>query len=89
MSIYTVNEICYRCVHDPPFRERLRSAPESALAELDLSTEEREALLRADVAALFRMGAHAFLLGHLARYGIFGLDQMAYNERIRSALDAS
>jgi hypothetical protein len=35
------------------------------------------------------MGAHAFLLGHLARYRVLGLDQATYNERIRSALDAS
>lgn len=88
MSVYAIDEVCYRCVHDPPFRERLRSAPEAALAELELTPEERDALLRADVAALYRMGAHAFLLGHLARYRVLGLDQPTYNERIRSALRA-
>ena len=86
MSVYAINELCRRLVRDHAFRERVREAPERTVAELDLTGDERDALLRADVAALYRMGAHAFLLGHLARYRVFGLDQTTYNARIRSAL---
>ena len=85
MSVYAIEELCWRLVHDPPFRERLRAEPATTIDELELTAAERDALLRADVAALYRMGAHAFLLGHLARYRVFGLDQQTYNERIRSA----
>jgi hypothetical protein len=52
---------------------------------LPLSSEEREALLAGDVARLYEMGTHPFLLGHLCRWALFGLTVPVYSERIRKA----
>ena len=47
MSIYAVNKICYRVVHEPELRRALREAPAEALraARPPLSSEELEAML--------------------------------------------
>jgi hypothetical protein len=84
MSVFVVNEICYRLVHDPPFRESMKRDPAAATAGIGLSESERTALLSGDVATLYRLGAHGFLLGHLCRYGIAGLTLPVYNERMRA-----
>lgn len=84
MSIYTVQEVAYRALHDRDFRAELLRAPEEALAGEDLTAEERSALLAGDVATLYRMGAHEYLLWHFSRFGIFGLDQKMFSDRIRS-----
>jgi hypothetical protein len=83
MSTYTVNEVCWRLVHDPLFREAIKSDPSTALEAEDLTDGEREAILTGDVASLHALGAHDFLLGILVRYQIGGLTVPLYNERIR------
>lgn len=85
MSVYAINEICYKTVHDPEFRERLRADPAAAVAPFELTAEERSALLAGEVGTLYRMGAHSFLLGHLNRYQLLGLTVPIYNERMRAA----
>jgi hypothetical protein len=85
MSVYAINEVCYKTVHDPDFRERLRADPGAALAPFDLTEAERTALLAGEVGTLYRMGAHSFLLGHLNRYQLLGLTVPVYNERMRAA----
>ena len=49
MSIYAVNKLCRRVVHEPELRQALGDAPEEALraARPPLSEEELEALLAA------------------------------------------
>ncbi|HEY5348758.1 MAG TPA: hypothetical protein VIJ64_03470 [Candidatus Lustribacter sp.] len=84
MSAFAINEICYRLVHDPPFREAMKADPAQTIANLDLSERERTALLSGEVGTLYGLGAHAFLLGHLCRYGIAGLTLPAYNDRMRA-----
>lgn len=86
MSIYQLNKLCYRIHHDADFRKRAAADPQSAANDFDLSRPEREALLAGDVARLYRIGVHPFLLSHLARYGLFGLDRARYAERIRTLL---
>jgi hypothetical protein len=83
MSIYSVHKVCHRVVHDPGFRERMREDPAKALADFRLTDEEREALLRGDVGRLYRLGAHAYLLGHLLRFQLLGLTPEVYARRIR------
>ena len=85
MSIYNVNKICYRVLHDPAFRERVREDPAKALAEFRLTDEERQALLAGDVGRLCRLGAHSFLLGHLQRFQLLGLTMELHVQRIRTA----
>ena len=84
MSVYAINELCHRLVGEPSFRAAAKADPAKATHDAELTDAERAALLGGDVATLYRMGAHPFLLGHLARFGIAGLTQRAYNERIRS-----
>lgn len=86
MSAYQVNKLCYRSQHDLAFRERLRTSPIEAAREHDLFPEERDALLAGAVDRLFQMGAHPYLLGHLQRHGLFGLNRDIYQQRMRSLL---
>jgi hypothetical protein len=86
MSVYNINAICYRTVHDRDFRAALKADPQRAIADYDLTPEERQALLDGQVGALAKMGAHTFLLGHLARYGLLGLTDELYSERMRAIL---
>lgn len=86
MSIYQVNKVCWRAQHDPAFRERLRADAASALANLPLTDDEREALLAGDVARLHQLGAHDYLLGHLPRFQLLGLTRESYSQRMKSLL---
>jgi hypothetical protein len=91
MSIYAVNKICYRVVHEPALCAALRDAPEQALqaARPALSEEELKALLAGDVGRLSRMGANNFLLHQLGRFRLLGLDLPSYADRIRAAYRAA
>src|SRR5579884_449391 len=86
MSIYEVDKICYRVQHDPAFRERMRADPACAIADAELTAEERAALLAGDVARLHQLGAHDYLLGHLQRYQLLGLTRESYQERMKALL---
>jgi Aromatic-ring-opening dioxygenase LigAB, LigA subunit len=85
VSIYDVNLVGRRVLHDEAFRKRLQTDPESALAELDLTEQERDALLAGDVGRLYHLGAHEYLLLNVARYRALGLDPKVFSERIRAA----
>ena len=90
MSIYAVNKLCRRVVHEPELRKALSEAPEEALraARPALSEEEVQALLGGDVGRLSTMGANNFLLHQLGRFHVFGLDLPGYAARIRAAYKA-
>ena len=85
MSRYAINEICYRCAHDPPFRAAMQADPEAAVADLDLSEEERRAVLAGDVGTLYLMGANTYLLFHLLRYKVLGLTLSSYQASLFAA----
>jgi hypothetical protein len=87
VSIYAVNKVCRRVVHEPDLRRALVDAPEDALraARPPLSEDELQALLAGDVGRLARMGANHFLLHQLGRFQLLGLDLPRYAERIRAA----
>lgn len=84
MSIYAVNHLCREVLRDHDFRAAMKADPAAALGVLDLTDDERQALVTGDVASLYRMGANAFLMGYLARYEVCGLNVGNYNERMRS-----
>jgi Aromatic-ring-opening dioxygenase LigAB, LigA subunit len=84
MSVYAVNHLCREVLRDHAFRAAMKANPASALAKLDLTDAERQALLAGDVATLYRMGVNAFLMGYLPRFEVCGLTMSTYNERIRS-----
>jgi hypothetical protein len=85
VSVYTINEICYRAVHDPPFRAAIVADPEGTLATLDLTAEERRALLECNIGQLYLWGANTYMLGHLMRYKIFGVTRDKYATSIWAA----
>ena len=84
MSIYTVNYLCREVLRDHAFRAAMKADPAQALAPLDLTDDERRALIAGDVGTLFRMGANAFLMGYLARFEVCALNVEIYNQRMRA-----
>jgi hypothetical protein len=84
MSVYAVNHLCREVLRDHAFRAAMKQDPSSAIANHDLSAEERTALLAGDVAKLYRLGVNAFLMGYLPRFEVCGLTLPLFNERIRS-----
>jgi hypothetical protein len=84
MSIYAVNRMCHQLMHDKNFRYAMQNYPEQVVARLDLTEEERAAVLAGDVGKLYLMGANAFLLGYLTRFEVLGLALPVYNERMRA-----
>jgi hypothetical protein len=87
VSIYAVNTLCRRVVHEPELRAALAADPLSALvaAQPPLAEEEIAALLAGDVGTLSLLGANHFLLHQLGRWRVLGLDLTLYAERIRAA----
>lgn len=85
MSIYFVHKTCWLAHHDVTFRERMRQDPAAAIADFELTDDERSALLAGDVSALALLGAHGYMLGLLQRHHLFGLDREAYVARMRPA----
>jgi hypothetical protein len=84
MSIFAVNHLCREVLRDHAFRAAMKADPAKALAPLDLTEEERRALVAGDVGTLYRMGVNGFLMGYLARYEVCGLNIEIYNQRMRA-----
>jgi hypothetical protein len=84
VSIFAVNYLCREVLRDHAFRAAMKADPAKALAALDLTNDERRALIAGDVGALFRMGVNGFLMGYLARFEVCGLNVETYNQRMRA-----
>ncbi len=87
MSVYQVNKLLYMTDNDPAFRKRMQEEPEAALRDFKLSADEHDALVSGSVGKLYQMGVHTFLLNHLSRYELFGVNRDNYLERIRQGMD--
>jgi hypothetical protein len=83
VSLYGVHKTLYLLQNDLDFRELLRTDPALALADMPLTGEERRALLEGDMAALYRMGTHTFLMSRIPRFNALGLTREEYQRRIR------
>jgi hypothetical protein len=86
MSVYQINKLLYLTDNDPDLRKRMLTDPHTVLSEFRLSPEERDALISGAVGRLYRMGVHTFLLNHLYRYELFGVNRDNYLERIREGM---
>jgi len=86
MSLYGIHKALYLLQNDLAFRERLRTDPAGALAPLPLEALERQALLDGDVATLYHMGTHTFLMSRLPRFNAFGLTREEYQRRLRRGM---
>ncbi|HKD00320.1 MAG TPA: Os1348 family NHLP clan protein [Methylomirabilota bacterium] len=62
MSRYETNVVLYRLKKDETFRDRFRADPRRALADVDLTEEEREAFVRWDTRRLNDLGGMLHLL---------------------------
>jgi len=62
MSRYETNVVLYRLKKDEVFRDRFRADPRRALADVDLTEEEREAFVRWDTRRLNDLGGMLHLL---------------------------
>jgi Aromatic-ring-opening dioxygenase LigAB, LigA subunit len=62
MSRYETNVVLYRLKKDEAFRDRFRADPRRALADVDLTDEEREAFVRWDTRRLNDLGGMLHLL---------------------------
>jgi Aromatic-ring-opening dioxygenase LigAB, LigA subunit len=88
MSLYGIHKVLYLLQNDLAFRERLRTDPAAAIADFPLTEEERRALLDGDMAALYRMGVHTFLMSRIPRFNAFGgLTRAEYQRRLRTVLE--
>jgi Aromatic-ring-opening dioxygenase LigAB, LigA subunit len=87
MSIISINHLCRDIIRDASLRQAFLCDPAAALTKYPraFTEEERKALLAGDVGSLYRAGVNAYLLGYLARYGIFGLTAETYSARVRAA----
>jgi hypothetical protein len=84
MSTFAVNYLCRELLRDHAFRAAMKADPAKALAGLDLTDDERRALLAGDVGTLYRMGVNGFLMGYLMRFEVCGLNLEIYNQRMRA-----
>lgn len=86
MSVYQINKLLYMTDNDAAFRKRMKENPEEAIKDFSLSPQEREALTSGSVGKLYQMGVHTFLLNHLSRYELFGVNRENYLSRIREGM---
>ena len=87
MSRYGIHKALFLVQNDLAFRERMRSDPAGALSGLPLTDEERLALQTGDVATLYRMGTHTFLMSRLPRFNVpSGLTREEYQRRLSAVL---
>ncbi len=87
MSIYLINKILYLTDNDPEFRKRIKADPEGTVRNFPLNEAELKALTSGDVGALYQMGVHTFMLNHLSRYELFGVNRDNYLDRIRTGME--
>ena len=62
MSGYTLNKLLRDVNRDPATRTRFMSEKTAVVDSYRLSPEERDAVLRNDIGALYRLGAHGLIL---------------------------
>ncbi|HEX2932242.1 MAG TPA: hypothetical protein VHV54_21120 [Candidatus Binatia bacterium] len=86
MSVYQVNKLLYLTDNNASFRERIKAEPDAVLKEFRLTDEERQALISGAVGKLYQMGVHTFLLNHMYRWELFGVNRDNYLERIREGM---
>ncbi|HYY38989.1 MAG TPA: hypothetical protein VE801_14700 [Xanthobacteraceae bacterium] len=85
MSLYQLNKIMYLLEVDAAFLARMKSDPADAIKNMELTEEERAAVLSGDVGKLYLMGVNMFILDSIARHELFGIDRNSYLAQVRAA----
>jgi hypothetical protein len=90
MSVYAVDKLCRRVVHEPELRGALngsRAEAEVAIraARPPLSDDEVQLVLDGEVGELGQRGCNYFLIHQLGRWEVLGLDLKTHGDRVRAA----
>jgi hypothetical protein len=85
MSLYQLNKIMYLLEVDAGFLARMKSDPADAIKDMELTEDERAAVLSGDVGKLYLMGVNMFILDSIARHELFGIDRNSYLAQVRAA----
>ena len=83
MTVYGVNQFCYRLTADEAHRALACRDPRAAAAAFDLTPREADAIVDGDVGYLFEAGVHPLLLVRLFAFAVGGLTESVYSERMR------
>jgi hypothetical protein len=87
MSLYQLNKIMFLLEVDSMFLANIRADAADAIKDMDLTTEERAAVLAGDVGTLYLMGVHMFLLDSLTRHQLLGVNRENYLLQVRAAAE--
>jgi len=81
MSLYQVDKLLFALFNDLELQENYKQNPDAVLKRFDLQDSEIEALRDLNAGALYRMGAHSFLLWQFAR--MMDLKPAVYFKQVR------
>lgn len=87
MSLYQLNKMMYLLEVDAAFLAGMKSDPAETIKDMDLTDEERSAVLRGDIGTLYLMGVNIFILNSLARHELFGVTRESYLAQVRAAAE--
>jgi hypothetical protein len=85
VSLYQLNKIMYLLEVDAAFLAQMKSDPADAIKDMELTEDERAAVLSGDVGKLYLMGVNMFILDSIARHELFGIDRNSYLAQVRAA----
>jgi hypothetical protein len=81
MSLYQVDKLLFALFNDLELQEKYKQSADDVLKRYDLQADELKAIREVDAGALYRMGAHTFLLWQFAR--MMDLKPAAYFKQVR------
>src|SRR5947207_15850650 len=84
MSLYYVQKFLYQINREPALQQYFRDSSDAALADYDLTEEERAALEKPDIGLLYVLGVNGQLLMHFA--ALHKIEWTDYLERMRVGL---
>ena len=85
MSLYHVQKLIYELNRDPKVQQRYREDFPALLDEYELTDEERQAFLDADVGLLYVMGVNGQLLMHFS--ALIGQEWPEYIAAMRQGVE--
>lgn len=84
MSLYAVQKFLFELNRSESAQAQFRAAPDSMLADFDLTDEEIQALLEPDIGLLFHLGVNGQILMHFAAF--HQVEWQDYLQRMRDGI---
>ena len=72
MSRYAINSLLYHLKKDPALRARFIADPSAAIADADLTEDERKAFLAGDMRRINELGGYLHLVMSIPKIGTHG-----------------